>query len=104
MQSKYIHKVSFKVNDEGKEQLVEKIKSSGLKTSDFLRQLLSQSTVTAKMTVAEREAINTLKGVANNLNQLAKKANQNEDFLTLYASILNTKNLIDEFINHIYKR
>jgi hypothetical protein len=104
MQNKHVHKISFRVTNEEKQNIEEKVKISGFKKSAVIRQLVLEGIVNAKMTDTEREGLNSLKGIANNLNQLAKKANQGQDFLTLYTEIVKTKNLIDEFINHIYKR
>ncbi len=104
MPNKHVHKITFRVTNEEMENIAEKVKISGFKKSTVIRQLVLEGMITAKMTVEEREGLNSLKGIANNLNQLAKKANQGQNFLTLYTEIVKTKNLIDEFINHIYKQ
>jgi hypothetical protein len=56
--------------------LQQKAKAAGIKTGSFIRQIALTGKVQQKVTEAEMHIIRQLVGMANNLNQLAKKAYQ----------------------------
>lgn len=56
--------------------LKSKAKATRLTISDFIRTSLRNSTIKERLTATHLQLITKLTGMANNLNQIAKKANQ----------------------------
>lgn len=53
-----------------------KAQTAGLKHTVFIRQMAIHGHVIARITTEERQQIIALVGIANNINQMAKKAHQ----------------------------
>lgn len=64
-------KMEFRVSDEEKKAIEDRAKESEMKFSDFARQMLMHGQV-KRITAEERRA---LKGIATNINQMAKRSN-----------------------------
>ena len=77
-----------------------KAKSAGVTMSDFVRKVLDKGNVIERLTVEQADFIRKLCGMANNLNQLAHRANA-EGFHTIapFHKIIISK--IDEILNLI---
>lgn len=68
-----MHVVSVRLNDEQYQTVVENCRLSGRKLSDYWRRALLNAKVTAIATPEDMAILRQLGGMANNLNQLAKR-------------------------------
>lgn len=72
---KRMYPIRSKLTLEEKLEVKSKIRKSGLKPSEYMRQALIGSTTTPRLSLEEMEFIRKLCGMTNNLNQIARKAN-----------------------------
>jgi Bacterial mobilisation protein (MobC) len=72
----------------------QKAAKAGLKVSIYIRQMALQGKIIARMSEEERHFVRQLSGMANNLNQLTKKAHQ-EGLLTAVLMFEKHKNLVE---------
>jgi hypothetical protein len=77
-----------------------KATKSGLRITQFIRQMAIEGQVFARLTPEERNFIRQLVGMANNLNQLAKAAN-GEGTLTAMFYFEKYVKEIDELLNQL---
>lgn len=68
--------VSVRLDEEQHKTALEKCRKSGRKLSDFWRHALLNAKVTAVATPDDMAILRQIGSMANNLNQLAKKANE----------------------------
>ena len=68
--------VSVRLNEEQYQTVQENCRKSGRKLSDFWRHALLNAKVTAVATPEDMAILRQIGSMANNLNQLAKKANE----------------------------
>ncbi|WP_303045496.1 plasmid mobilization relaxosome protein MobC, partial [uncultured Duncaniella sp.] len=68
--------VSVRLNEEQYQTVQENCRTSGRKLSDFWRHALLNAKVTAVATPEDMAILRQIGSMANNLNQLAKKANE----------------------------
>lgn len=68
--------VSVRLNEEQYQTVQENCRKSGRKLSDFWRHALLNAKVTAIATPEDMSILRQIGSMANNLNQLAKKANE----------------------------
>ncbi len=54
----------------------EKAAKLGMKATQYVREMVLKGTVNSRFTLEELDLMRKLSGMANNLNQIAKKANQ----------------------------
>lgn len=71
-----MHVVSVRLTDEQYQTVVENCRLSGRKLSDYWRRALLNAKVTAIATPEDMAILRQLGSMSNNLNQLAKKANE----------------------------
>ena len=71
-----MHVVSVRLTDEQYQTVVENCRTSGRKLSDYWRRALLNVKVTAIATPEDMAILRQLGSMANNLNQLAKRANE----------------------------
>ena len=71
-----IHVVSVRLTDEQYQTIVENCRISGRKLSDYWRRALLNAKVAAIATPEDMAILRQLGSMSNNLNQLAKKANE----------------------------
>jgi hypothetical protein len=74
-----------------------KARNAGLSMTTYVRQMAINGKITAKMDEEERQFVRQFVGIANNLNQLTKKAHQ-EGLLTAVMFFEKYSNLFDEFL------
>ncbi len=72
--------------------IAETAKKAGMKISDWFRQSAKRASVTGRFTPEDMKLLRVLSGLANNLNQIAKKANE-QGLLIIQR---NCRNLISE--------
>ena len=90
----------MKLNTQDYYTLKGKAKSAGVTISEFVRKVLDKRNVIEQLTIEQADFIRKLCGMANNLNQLAHRANA-EGFHTIapFHKIIISK--IDEILNLI---
>ena len=68
-----------------------------MKMTTYIRQMAINGKITPRMNEEERQFVRQLVGMANNLNQLTKKAHQ-EGLLTAVLMFEKYRNLVDELL------
>ena len=74
-----------------------KAKNAGMSITTYIRQAAINGKIAAKLDEEERQFVRQLVGIANNLNQLTKKAHQ-EGLLTAVMLFEKYSSLFDEFL------
>ena len=77
--------------------LKQKASRANLGISSYIRQIVLEGKIIAKLNEEERHFVRQLSGMANNLNQLTKKAHQ-EGMLTAILMFEKYKKLIEELL------
>jgi hypothetical protein len=62
-----------------------KATKAGMTTAAFLRQSAFQSVIRTRLSLEETQSVRQLVGMANNINQIAKRSHQESDFRTAVA-------------------
>ena len=68
--------INLKLTEENYALVKEKAEKLGLKTTQYAREMTLKGGIKSRFTLEELDLIRKLSGMANNLNQIAKKANQ----------------------------
>ena len=94
------YRITVKLNTQDYYKLKGKAKSAGVTMSEFVRKVLDKGNVIERLTIEQAGFIRKLCGMANNLNQLAHRANA-EGFHAIapFHKIIISK--IDEILNLI---
>ena len=79
-----------------------KAKEAGMRASNWIRAAAKSAKVTPRLTVAELEILRMLAGLANNLNQLTKKAHQ-EGILSVALKCRDVLVEIDTALKYLNK-
>ena len=72
---KKVYKVSLKMATEEYYSLKSKARLAGITLSEYVRQVIRKSEVKQRLSPEHLEYIRQLSGMANNINQFARKAN-----------------------------
>ena len=80
--------------------LKSKAKSAGVSASEFIRGCISEGSVRERLSKEHGDLIRKLCGMANNLNQLARKANA-EGYASVFVTCRTLMIEIDNLINRI---
>ena len=91
------YKVSLKMATEEYYSLKSKARSAGITLSEYLRQTVGKSEVRQRLSPEHLGYIRQISGMANNINQIARKANAagyTEVYLTCGRMIAELDNLI----------
>lgn len=94
------YQVNFKLSIEERMLLKRKVKESGMPINDFIRECISDGVIISRLTVEQIADLKQLIGMANNLNQLAKKANSH-GFESAHDECILLADRIDNLINQI---
>lgn len=78
----------------------QKAKKAGYKITQYIRIMALEGQVIARLNPTEKELIPQLIGMANNLNQLTKKAHQ-ESLLKALLHFEKYRNELDRILNHL---
>ncbi len=78
----------------------QKAKKAGYKITQYIRIMALEGHVTARLNPTEKELIPQLIGMANNLNQLTKKAHQ-ESLLTALLFFEKYRDELDRILNRL---
>ena len=94
------YRITVKLNTQDYYTLKGKAKNAGISMSEFVRKVLAKGYVIERLTIEQADFIRKLCGMANNLNQLAHRANA-EGFHSVapFHKIIISK--IDEILNLI---
>lgn len=96
------YRITVKLTTEDYYTLKGKAKSAGVTMSEFVRKVLDKGNVIERLTVEQADFIRKLCGMANNLNQLAHRANADGFHVVApFHKIIIGK--IDEILNLIRK-
>ena len=96
------YRITVKLNTQDYYTLKGKAKSAGVTMSEFARKVLDKGNVIERLTVEQADFIRKLCGMANNLNQLAHRANADGFHVVApFHKIIIGK--IDEILNLIRK-
>ena len=68
--------INLKLTEEDLKKVRGRAEKLGLKVTQYARQMVLNGRVKSRFTLEELDLIRKLSGMANNLNQIAKKANQ----------------------------
>ena len=96
------YQICLKLNTEEEFRLRALCKEANLSKQDYIRQCIVYSVVVQRMTPEIADLIRKLAGMANNLNQIAKKANQ-MGYVEIRTEYLYLAENIDIVINQLKK-
>lgn len=68
--------INLKLTEADFNKVREKAEKLGMKATQYVREMVLKGNVKSRFTLEELDLIRKLAGIANNLNQVAKKANQ----------------------------
>ena len=94
------YRITVKLNTQDYYTLKGKAKGVGISMSEFVRKLLYNGNIIERLTVEQADFIRKLCGMANNLNQLAHRANA-EGFHAIAPLHKIIISKIDEILNLI---
>jgi predicted DNA binding CopG/RHH family protein len=94
--------INLKLTAEDFDLIKEKATKLGMKATQYVRETVLKGKVKSRFTLEELDLMRKLSGEANNLNQIARKANQ-AGFANVAIEIIGImtriKRLLDEFFN-----
>ena len=94
------YRITVKLTTEDYYTLKGKAKSAGISMSEFVRKVLDRGNVIERLTIEQADFIRKLCGMANNLNQLAHRANADGfDAIAPFHKLILAK--IDEILSLI---
>ena len=94
------YRVNVKMATEEYYTLKALVIDAGINMSEYVRQCVKSSTVKQRLTPEIHDHIRKLCGMANNLNQIARKANA-QGYTNARSEYLHLANEIDKLINLI---
>lgn len=78
----------------------QKASKAGLKITPYIRTMAIEGQVLARLNSEEKQLLKQLTGMANNVNQMAKKAHQ-EGLLKAFFFFEKTRAELDNFLNRL---
>lgn len=94
------YRINIKLITEEYYSLIAKVKKSGTTISSFVRECLKKGYVKERLSVEHVNYIRQLSGMANNLNQIAKKANT-QGYTSVRTEYLLLAERIDNLLNKL---
>lgn len=94
------YRITVKMATEDYYQLKSKAKSAGVSASEFIRGCITQGGVKERLSKEHCDLIRKLCGMANNLNQLARKANT-EGYTSVFIPCRTLMIEMDNLVNQI---
>jgi hypothetical protein len=70
------HSINLKLTEKDFTSIKEKAAKLGMKATRYAREMVLKGGIKSRFTLEELDLMRKLSGIANNLNQIAKKANQ----------------------------
>ena len=68
--------INLKLTEADFNKIKDKAEKLGMKATQYVREMVLKGSVKSRFTLEELDLMRKLAGIANNLNQIAKKANQ----------------------------
>ena len=96
---KVSYKHSFRLDEAENLEFQKRLILTRMTKSIYIRQSLFKQKIMPRFSEEEKVTLRDLRGISTNLNQLAHKANQNQEFLLLALDIKQTKKAIDLIIS-----
>ncbi|NDW08456.1 plasmid mobilization relaxosome protein MobC [Dysgonomonas sp. 520] len=90
--------INLKLTQEDFKTVKGKAEKLGIKTTQYAREMTLKGKVKDRFTLEELDLMRKLSGMANNLNQIAKRINQNE-FLQIGLDLVVLANRIKELVD-----
>jgi hypothetical protein len=93
------HSINLKLTEKDFDSVKEKAAKLGMKATIYVREMVLKGRVKSRFTLEELDLMRKLSGMANNLNQIARKANQ-AGFAKVGVEItgimIRIKNILDD--------
>jgi len=93
------HSINLKLTEKDFTSIQEKAAKLGMKATIYAREMLLKGRVKSRFSLEELDLMRKLSGMANNLNQLAKKANQagfEKVGVEIIGIMTQIKNILDD--------
>ena len=90
--------INLKLTEGDYRSVKEKAERLGMRTTQYAREMTLKGGVKSRFTLEELDLMRKLAGMANNLNQIARRINQNE-FLQVGLDLVVLFNKIKELVN-----
>lgn len=90
--------INLKLTEADFNKIREKAGKLGMKATQYVREMVLKGSVKSRFTLEELDLMRKLAGIANNLNQVAKKANQ-AGYIMEAIEIMKIMNQIKSILN-----
>ena len=90
--------INLKLTEADFNRIREKAEKLGMKATQYVREMVLKGSVKSRFTLEELDLMRKLAGIANNLNQVAKKANQ-AGYIMEAIEIMKIMNQIKRMLN-----
>lgn len=90
--------INLKLTEADFNKIREKAEKLGMKATQYVREMVLKGSVKSRFTLEELDLMRRLAGIANNLNQIAKKANQ-AGYIMEAIEIIKIMNQIKGILN-----
>ncbi len=93
------HSINLKLTEKDFTSIKEKAAKLGMKATRYAREMVLKGGVKSRFTLEELDLMRKLSGIANNLNQIAKKANQAgyiSEGLEIMRMMIRVKKMLDD--------
>ena len=91
--------INLKLTEEDFKTVKEKAGKLGMKATQYAREMTLNGCVKSRFTLEELDLMRKLSGIANNLNQIAKKANQAgyiAESINIMGMMIRIKRILDD--------
>lgn len=99
LKEKLTQSINLKLTEDDFKRVKEKAEKLGMKTTQYAREMTLKAGVKSRFTLEELDLIRKLSGMANNLNQIARKANTDgfqQAGMNAYYLFSEIKKLLDD--------
>lgn len=93
------HSINLKLTEKDFTSIKEKAAKLGMKATRYAREMVLKGGVKSRFTLEELDLMRKLSGIANNLNQIAKKANQAgyiAESINIMGMMIRIKRMLDD--------
>ena len=90
--------INLKLTEADFNKIKDKAEKLGMKATQYVREMVLKGSVKSRFTLEELDLMRKLAGIANNLNQIAKKANQ-AGYIMEAIEIMKIMNQIKSILN-----
>lgn len=97
-ESKLSSSINLKLTEADFKKIREKAGKLGMRATQYAREIVLKGRVKNRFTLEELDLMRKLAGMANNLNQIAKRINRNE-FLQIGLDLVVLANKVKDLLN-----